>query len=226
MWTYLPNLKELYLQALPAKFNDGFLKLKKLHTLSLSGNVGKVNLGNINNDTFESLRLSPIEQLDLSGCNILYFDGQAFQYLSTLNWLSVANNPLGSLEFANMASGFSLLSLRHLDLNGTMSEDEIQFLWFGCYWASGLTSLTFPTIPLIYSAKWCHNVCPKLKYFAALITAFLNLQKMSRGCWICLISECWTWAGKRTPRSLMMWCPKSPILRIPWLTFPFQWLPV
>ena len=166
MWVYLPNLKELYLQALPTKFNDGFLKLKKLQTLSLSGNIGKVNLGNINNDTFEGLRLSPIEQLDLSGCNIVHFDGQAFQYLPTLNWLSVANNPLTSLEFANMVSGFALLSLRHLDLNGTMSEDEIQLLWIGCYWASGLTSLTVSNNSIDLLGVMMSQCLPKIEVFS------------------------------------------------------------
>ena len=165
IWMYLPNLKVLHLGTLPAKFNDGFLNLKNLQTLSLS-DVGKVNTKNINNDTFEGLRLSPIKNLDLGGSNIVDFDGQAFQYLPSLVWLSVANNPLGALALANMVSGFSLISLRHLDLNGTMQQGEIHFLWDGCNWASRLTSLTVSNNLIDLLGTMMSQCLPKIEAFS------------------------------------------------------------
>ena len=97
-----------------SKFHSGFLVLRMLRTLHLSGDISYIN-----SDTFEGLRQSAIQKLDLGGCTIMEFDSQAFKYLRELTWLSVAKNPLYN-EVLNMASGSSNISLQHLDLNMTL----------------------------------------------------------------------------------------------------------
>ena len=118
MWMYLLNLKELYLEAPPDKFNDGFLKLKNLQTLSLRSNSWNSNFRHIVNDTFEGLRWSPIEKLDLGKCFIEIFEDHPFQYLPALNWLSLTYN--GVRDFLSGDRRSSLVSLQHLDLSWTM----------------------------------------------------------------------------------------------------------
>ena len=178
MWLYLTKLKELYMDPPPYKFNDGFLKLKNLQTLSLCGNEGYFNLQNINNDTFWGLRSSPIEKLDLGRCNLVDYDGQAFQYMPGLIWLSLANNPLVGQGwfFKGMGQGFSLISLRHLDLNGTLPGGDLSFLWYNCHWGSKLTSFTVSKNSLFYLGPKMTQCLPKLELFSfSYNSLFINI---------------------------------------------------
>ena len=136
----LSNLKELYLDAPVRRYNSGFLALTKLKTLSLRGMISAIS-----NDTFEFLRSSHIEKLDLGGCLIDFFDDGAFQFVKSLTWLSVANNPLHRSGIISMARGFSLISLQHLDLSGIIDKDERDLIddlsVYACQWGSKLKSL-------------------------------------------------------------------------------------
>ena len=173
MWLYLTKLKELYMDPSPHRFNDGFLKLKNFRTLSLCGNEKHFNLQYINNETFWGLRSSPIEKLDLGWCNLIDLDGQAFQFLPGLIWLSLANNPdLGcSWALKGTRQVFSLISLQHLDLNGTLSCDYMFILWNHCHWGSTLTSLTVSKNPISYIGPKMRHCLPMLEVFSCSYTS-------------------------------------------------------
>ena len=162
MWQHLTNLRELHLDAPLYKFNSGFLVLKKLRALSFSGAMVDINA-----DTFEGLRLSPIEKLDLEGCIVKYFEGQAFRYLPSLTWLSVANIPL-EWQLRNMSSGFDLISLQHLDLNRTISDVRAMptLLSDACQWGSTLKSFTVSNDHIHDLGGMMSTCFPKLEVFS------------------------------------------------------------
>ena len=179
MWMYLLNLKELYLEAPPDKFNDGFLNLKNLQTLSLRSNSWNSNFRHIVNDTFEGLRWSPIEKLDLGKCYIEVFEGHPFQYLPALNWLSLTYN--GVRDFLSGDRRSSLVSLQHLDLNWTMLYSSMYLPFETCNFGPTLTSLTFSnnSIDKLGAISRC---VPNLECFPVLITTFLCTYKLSCIC--------------------------------------------
>ena len=163
IWQYLPNLQELYMDGMWVTFGDEFLSLKNLHTLSFSG--GFCNVGQITSNTFKGLRRSPIQKLDLCGCNIVSFDGQAFQYIRTVNWLSVAYNPLGK-ALLDMASGFSIISLQHLDLNQTELRDFSVSLIRDYLCGSKLKSLTLSNNTICQIGAMMSGCFPELEVFS------------------------------------------------------------
>ena len=160
MWRYLQTLTELSLESPQLDvFDSGFTALRKLHTLSISGQIPSVEP-----DMFKGLRLSPIQKLEMVRCHISSFQGLAFKHLRALTWLSVANNTL-DVALLNMASGFSFISLQHLDMNKTAGlADLISFMIFSIC-GSTLKSLTvsYNDLPSLYDIPHC---LPELQVFS------------------------------------------------------------
>ena len=115
----------------------------------------------------KGLRLSPIEKLDLQGCDINQFDGQASQFLRKLTWLSVANNPFEG-GIMTMAAGFPWLSLQHLDLNETRIDGGVMayLLRYSNQWGSNLKSLTVFNNSIQNLGYGFAESFPKLKEFS------------------------------------------------------------
>ena len=163
MWQYFKNLKELYIDGISSSFGDDFLPLRNLHTLSLSGVLCET--GMITRNTFKGLRQCPIRKLDLEGCGIRIFDGQAFQHIPGMTWLSLADNRLDKTVL-QMAKGFSLLSLKHLDLSRTNVGDFLYPLIHDHLCGSTLKSLIV-TSGTIYKLGDIVSKClPDLEVFS------------------------------------------------------------
>ena len=192
MWRYLPNLQELYMDGAPGSFGDGFLGLQQLAILSLSGG----NVKTITSSAFKGLRQSSLHTLEMLGCNIGEFDGQALQYIPTVKTLLMANNPLGD-KVLHMGPGFKFMTaLELLDLNGTRLGDSISPLISKYLCHSSLKWLSVSSNNIQYMNATMSQCLPNLEVFSLAFNAFngdpevvADMVKMPHIRWLDLSSQ-------------------------------------
>ncbi len=117
IWQHLTSLVELRMDGHSGAFGDEFLLLRQMKSLVLGGR--NCFIGEVSSTLFKGLENSPVQSLDLSNCSVATFQGEVFQYLPNLSWLSLVDNWAADM----------VLSMAAAQLSTSESQDR-----FGKYW--------------------------------------------------------------------------------------------
>ena len=110
------NIETLLLNGKASGFNEHFVKLKKLHTLDISGTYGFCNISDLHSHFFH--HLSRIKHLDISNCHLYNIHRHVFDDLRFLNYLDISyNHQLTFRILKNVTSDLTSTNIKILKMN-------------------------------------------------------------------------------------------------------------